>query len=1423
MRLTSSNWNSRDHSLPVVLLASVLLITSFVFVRPGIATEVEKTDPDLVVVTTEFRAAPNIDGGTDIAAALSDAFGGLLYQHPHILRNTDQGLANFEGNGRQANDFDPSTKEGQERLRHWGVDYVLVGDFALGTAGQLVLNLYESARDNAPVIISRPVRDVDGLESAVKELGRELFDRLEIILTESDKAFLDRRWFRTTAGLSAYGAGHVAHGRGDYAEAEKHFRTAAKLEPNVSDAHNYVGWALYASDQYAAAVPHFRRALVLQPKHFDARWGLIESLREEKQEEIAALELATLSIGQRNHRDVIISALKIAQEKNDFSLASQNLDQLEVKTGPGRYTQSVYSLHETKSAYTLAKKHPEILFPALKRRVETYGKLFGVDHPRMGVPLASLADQLRRQKQYVEAVRYYRKVLPIIERTNGEASFATARVLLSFSSVLISTKQLDEAEIHLRRTLPIYESTKGVESVETAAIIERLAIVLKATKKFDEALSLFSRSAKIFNKLANMRPENKATSHRGMADIYFQKKHFLDAKHEYKIALELLKNSKSPNLKIIALISRKIGISEMELSDYRSARHYLGQALQTMELVVGRNHPLTAVFINDFAIALEKEGKYSEAIVLFSEAFEIFRNSKGPKHEHTVTSSIGVARSLFGQGKFVEALDLLEQVFKISQTAQNLTIDTIRSIYLSLSTAHSALGNYDRAYSLAQTILTKLEKTSRPEDVHTAAINRQVGSLLVEKNGQHEEAQYFYEKAYKINKKELGSAHLDTLESFLYLAALQADLGNIDTAEKMFIESNEAFIHAFGKDHIETVNAQIYFAKFKLQTGQIQEARSIAENYLLVFLRTYGENNRRSIIAIQNLALIYKELGQSKLAILFSKRLVNAFQSVRGSFQVNIEDLDLKFLSSVQKHYHFLADLLIEKGRLTEAQQVLRMLKEKEYFDFIRRSATDGTRVTRAAYTPTEAEWIKRYEGISGRLTALGREEGKLIKKKKLGLTDVEETRLATVRADLKVASKAFRTFLRELMDGFKGLERARSNELVGKQLSDLRSHKGDLRDLGDGVVLVNYVMLEDKVHIMLTTGRAQLARTVKVKEKNLNKLIQRFRKALTDPRFDPRPAGKELHDLLLAPIAEDLKDAGAKVLMLSLDRTLRYLPFSALHDGQRYVAEKYSTALFSELTWSKLKDRPSENWKVAGLGLQKEIEGFKPLPAVGDELEGIVRRVSDDDDGVIPGIVRLDQAFTAKSMVDALDREYPVLHLASHFVLKPGNESNSFLLLGDGNKLSLAQIREEDYDFGSVDLLTLSACETGMTGNSADGREIEGFGVLAQRQGAKGVLATLWPVADRSTGTFMQEFYRLRQIGGEAGTTLTKAEALRQARLGFLRGSAKVASVEKIQPKRGRPYMQNGSRAGTFKTLTSAPYAHPYYWAPFILLGNWL
>jgi CHAT domain-containing protein/tetratricopeptide (TPR) repeat protein len=574
------------------------------------------------------------------------------------------------------------------------------------------------------------------------------------------------------------------------------------------------------------------------------------------------------------------------------------------------------------------------------------------------------------------------------------------------------------------------------------------------------------------------------------------------------------------------------------------------------------------------------------------------------------------------------------------------------------------------------------------------------------------------------------------------------------------------------------------------------------------------------LVSVLYVLCLLHHQNQPGAAIVFGKQAINILQGLRAGISKMDAYLQQSFLKKKAHIYETLADLLIDQGRLPEAQQVLAMLKEEEYFDFIRRDSKKGdVRTTKAAYTAKEQPWRDRYKRIRYEIVEIGKERENLKQKKKQGLSQKEQARYAQLEKDLKAARKRFKTYLSELMEALGQASKERYAEVKGKRLDKPRKLQQALKELGHSVVAIHYLITKDKLRIILTTPDVQLARDSAIASKDLNRKIHAYRQTLQRPTQNPLPRAKALYRIVLGPIEKDLAQAGAKTLMISLDGTLRYLPVAALHDGRQYVAEKYALALYTAAAGLDIKDRPSETWRVAGLGLSKAVGGLDPLPSVPEELEGIVQKDRSDPDGVLPGVIRLNETFTQKAMESVLTEDYPVLHIASHFQFRPGTEQNSHLVLGDGAPLTLAQIKEDDYDFGGVELLTLSACNTAVGGAKANGSEVESFGALAQDQGAKGVLATLWPVADKSTGLFMQSLYRIRQE-----QKLTKAEALQEAQVMFIRGDG-LSAKGRVDTKRARVIHtdKKSPEKSRFTPDPKAPYSHPYYWAPFILMGNWL
>ncbi len=276
---------------------------------------------------------------------------------------------------------------------------------------------------------------------------------------------------------------------------------------------------------------------------------------------------------------------------------------------------------------------------------------------------------------------------------------------------------------------------------------------------------------------------------------------------------------------------------------------------------------------------------------------------------------------------------------------------------------------------------------------------------------------------------------------------------------------------------------------------------------------------------------------------------------------------------------------------------------------------------------------------------------------------------------------------------------------------------------------------------------------------------------------LEPLGPHQQFYDWLIRPLEAELEKSGIKTLVFVLDGVLRSLPMAALHDGQQYLIEKYNIALTPGLQLLSPRSLSPEQLTTLAGGLAEARQGFSPLPGVKQEIQEIAEIVSSE--------VILDRDFTRPRLQEEIEAaSFPIVHLATHGQFS-SQANDTFLLTWDEriNVKNLDQLlrEREGQERSPIELLILSACQTA----AGDKRAVLGLAGVAVRSGARSTLATLWAVQDRSTADLMVRFYEtLNQPG------LSKAEALRQAQLSLLR---------------------------------SPQYQHPFYWAPFVLVGNWL
>ncbi|MCA1197497.1 CHAT domain-containing protein [Sphingomonas sp. R647] len=552
--------------------------------------------------------------------------------------------------------------------------------------------------------------------------------------------------------------------------------------------------------------------------------------------------------------------------------------------------------------------------------------------------------------------------------------------------------------------------------------------------------------------------------------------------------------------------------------------------------------------------------------------------------------------------------------------------------------------------------------------------------------------------------------------------------------------------------------------------------------------------------------------GRREAALFFAKVAVNKLQDARK----RISDLDPSirecFIRVHQDRYRYLAGIFMEMGRFGEAEHVLAMLKDFESYNYTRDKRREGEAFDQMPLDAKQTQSIAAFDAATAALAQAGAARDRLIALQRQGtLTAEQQQELAAATTALGAAQTAFRGELGDLANVVAGLDAAMTPDQEAKadRVAAIQPRLiSTVRRLGKDVAALHAVVLPDSIHWLITTANYQKSVVVPVDITAMRKEVGLYRQAISDKAvFITDPASK-LYQSVFEPVDKALRAAGIRQVMLSLDDALRYLPMAALHDGKQWLAERYAFSAFRSIDEVQTGPSDATEWRVAALGASQGGAGLSPLPAVPAELSGIVR-AEGRATGVFPGVVSLDGAFDRAALGAAMAGGYRVIHIASHFALDPASADKSFLLLGTGKELPLTDfIKDGSFTAIDVDLLALSACQTGVPGGNQNGSEVDAsLAELAQKAGASAVLASLWSVADESTAVLMQRFYAIHSKGGTS-----KAEALRQAQFALMTAQGATG----VDRGKGR----SGPDGPTGPAVTG--YAHPFYWAPFVLLGNW-
>ncbi len=878
------------------------------------------------------------------------------------------------------------------------------------------------------------------------------------------------------------------------------------------------------------------------------------------------------------------------------------------------------------------------------------------------------------------------------------------------------------------------------------------------------------------------------------------------------------------------------GILEYQSEQYKAATELCKMALANYRVIQdhkGESNALMCLGHIHFIFTLDKnfDSSYQTAVDYYQQALSISQTLKDQSQENNVQNTIRLELSSFvilqadreeRKGHYSKALNIRQKVLKTFRQFKNVegeaqALADLGSLYSSLGQYQTAISYYQQSLEITRQIGDKFEEAKILADLGIENYNL----------GNYQTTVDFHERALQIYSQiretdnSIGELFLGLAEavSLRNLGDVYYKLGQYQTAITSYQRAEELFDQGYPFAAYRA-NAQLGLGDSYLALAQYNTA---LDHYHKA-LQAIRETGKFHVIEGKILSKIgdfHVANRQAELAIIFYKQSINIFEVVRQDIRALPRDLQNTYTQTIESTYRSLADLLIKQGRLPEAQAVLELLQLKELRDYTRdaKLPTPGISLTPAEQKALD-QIIHDYTTINQFATQVAQ---------------CEAQHCAQLK-DLQAQRDQLNAAVRRALDQLRTTLTTQSLDLSQLNTEAFNQKARAIVNAQPGTILIYPLLQDTKLQFLLVfKAGAHAAITFKpvdgptVNSAELFATAKKLRDQLSTPNSDLKQlqaTSQQLYTWLIKPLEAEINQPNVKHLVFASNKTIRYIPLAALYDGKDYLINKPYTLsiVLSATTTEPNAPRPTApNLLAAGATTFSQAPS---LSHVDQELSAIVKTKANPQ-GIVPGNELLNQQFDFPTLKAQL-QGHNFLHIATHGILDPGNIDNSYLLPGQGEPITKAKIQAlADYGLSDVHLVVLSACNTAVgtsatgldpaansTANPAGQRlELSGISYYFMQGGAKAVIASLWAVNDSSTALIMQRFYHYFAQGQ------SKAAALRQAQQDLLnlKDEATLQQALNALPRAGaRPLLPTGSPI--------APgYTHPYYWAPFILIGNGL
>lgn len=1061
-----------------------------------------------------------------------------------------------------------------------------------------------------------------------------------------------------------------------------------------------------------------------------------------------------------------------------------------------------------------------------------------------------------------QAKQLYNQVMASVDSTSQTIIYVQA--LCGLASIESQEGKGDKAISSLLRA----KKTLGGKDPEFEAnIYEQIGNEYFKQGNNEKALMNYREAASILSKTFGKGSVKAMSAEENVATVLMDDEKFAEAAAKYELSLAIKSKALGEyNPQLIDLYSN-YGNALCNMRSYEKAGDVYEKCLQIIEKENIADTRLD-VFYNNYGLYCKTIGDYKSALTYTEKSLNAKQKIYG-KESAKYASTLNNLGTIYDKlGNFNKSAECFEQAELIMAQAASGNVEAISEIYINKGNLYNRLGQNELALTYYNKALEVKTEKNNASDKKLAPIYNNIGTVS-QNIEDYRLAQYYFKKSLDITLKYGGSGTQEAAEAYNNLGNVMLKTGKIRDAISNYLKASSIYNKIPAVNPVLIGNTNNNIATAYQQLNQLDSAQFYYHKSADLYKNVFGDKH-------PHLALIYNNIGNIDLKLeKYADALADysrAIESNHESFNSKTDSLpsqsgyydqntfvnslllrasalSTKFISSRDvadlkyafKHYQFCDEIIVNMRRsaLTKTDKLeLGKLASKCYegalevcAELLNSKLTDRQR---RYYQEQAFSFIEKGKSNSLLESMAGQDAMQLaniptdVQQKENQLSaDVlyyeqmlaeKPKNAAQVRDSLLNANRKHDAFVKKLEKEYPEYHQLKYADNV-VSLNELQ------QKLQPGTQLRMYMLGNDAVYAVLITN-SQFDIVMSPASQNISDTVRQYRNSMIQSSqkatMDFSVLSRRFYKMLFADTPAD----DVTRLVVVPDGVLNQIPFESLltndiqgsvynYQDYDFLIKKYAvsyaysaTLYYRDIT--RKKDNGTNGWfglapvftqgKYSGVVLDSRIKKhertftdiqvvsnnkLEPLPSSEPEVRNIFSmfvKAGQPARACLWGSANR-QNFNSDSV-----SRYRYIHLATHGFVNSENPELS--------GVQLSQLRGDNSDgvlysgdvYGlklNCDLLILSACETGL-GKIMKGEGIVGLSRAFIYAGSRNLLVSLWKVADNSTSQMMVEFYRQLLLKENSG--LNYAEILQKAKQ---------------------------------MLILDKNYSRPYYWAPFILIGD--